>query len=83
MAAALFASHQVIQPDLLGFGQSVRPAGFEEVWVEAQAAALAAQSDAHGVERFVLVGHDGGPLLRKAVAQWLETQRRADAAKQD
>lgn len=63
VAAALAASHRVIQPDLLGFGQSAKPASFEEVWVEAQAAALAEQLDALGVERFALVGHDyGGPV---------------------
>lgn len=63
VAGTLAASHRVIQPDLLGFGQSTKPASFEEVWVEAQAAALAAQIDARGVERFALVGHDyGGPV---------------------
>ncbi len=73
VAAALAASHRVIQPDLLGFGQSVKPSSFAEVWVEAQVAALEAQLDARKIERFALVGHDyGGPVAVALAARRAE-----------
>ena len=39
VAHMLSTSHRVIQPDLLGFGQSAKPTRFEDVWVHAQATA--------------------------------------------
>ncbi|HWH46024.1 MAG TPA: alpha/beta hydrolase [Thermoleophilaceae bacterium] len=60
---ALAPDHRVLVADLLGFGQSSRPAGAEELWAERQAEALAAALDAAGVTDACIVGHDfGGPV---------------------
>lgn len=63
VATALAATHDVIVPDLLGFGGSDRPTGIADLHAVGQAAALAALTDELGLDRYVLVGHDfGGPV---------------------
>lgn len=60
---------RVLVPDLLGFGASPRPTTFGSLWADAQAEALGAALDEHGVRAATIVGHDyGGPvtlLLRR------------------
>lgn len=63
VAEDLASDHRVLVPDLLGFGQSQRPATIDELWADAQARALRDALDAARVERAVIAGHDfGGPV---------------------
>ncbi|MEX2195268.1 MAG: alpha/beta fold hydrolase [Thermoleophilaceae bacterium] len=63
VAADLARDHRVLVPDLLGFGESRRPASIGELWADAQAVALAEALRAAGVARAVVAGHDfGGPV---------------------
>lgn len=72
VATRLSPHHRVLIPDLLGFGRSDKPAGFNDLWVDAQAAAIAASLAQHGVTREVtLVGHDyGGPVAVTIAARY-------------
>lgn len=54
------AGFRVLAPDLLGFGASDRPAALDELWVGAQAAALAHVLEALEVAPVIVVGHDYG-----------------------
>lgn len=50
-------------PDLLGFGQSSRPSDISDLWLDAQAQALAESLEQFDIESIHLVGHDyGGPI---------------------
>lgn len=63
VARALAPDHRVLAADLLGFGESPRPAGAEELWAERQADALATALDSAAVTDACIVGHDfGGPV---------------------
>lgn len=60
VAPLLEPDHDVVVPDLLGFGQSPRPA---DLRAEAHAAALREALERAGVTRATFVGHDfGGPV---------------------
>jgi pimeloyl-ACP methyl ester carboxylesterase len=60
VAKQLASDHDVVVPDLLGFGKSPRP---EEIHAEAQAVELDAALDRAGIQRAAVVGHDfGGPI---------------------
>lgn len=64
IAADLAGDHRVLQPDLIGFGNSARDTEPDALWADAQACALAEALDGAGVERAALVGHDfGGPVV--------------------
>ncbi len=53
----------VVVPDLLGFGQSSRPADIDTLWLDSQAQAVVQCLEKLGVQQFHLVGHDyGGPI---------------------
>ena len=59
----LESGFQVLVPDLLGFGDSDRPAGLAELWVDTQATALAHVLQAMDTTPAVVVGHDyGAPI---------------------
>ncbi len=60
VAERLSPQHRVVVVDLLGFGASSKPTAFDELWTDAQAAALAGTLDDLGIDRFALVGHDLG-----------------------
>ena len=63
VAHRLSGSFRVLVLDLLGFGSSPRPREFRDLWVDAQAQALAATLDRLGLDRVALVAHDfGGPV---------------------
>lgn len=67
----LARDHQVLAPDLLGFGASSRPRSYEELSAEAQAEALIEVLAELDVEPAAVIGHDyGGP-----VALWLYRKR--------
>lgn len=69
VADELGSSSRVLVPDLLGFGGSRRPSTFDELWVDAQAAALGEALTACGVERATFIGHDyGGPVALRFAA---------------
>jgi pimeloyl-ACP methyl ester carboxylesterase len=60
VAKRLAPDHDVVVPDLLGFGKSPRP---EEIHAETQAVELDAALDRAGIEHAAVVGHDfGGPV---------------------
>ena len=62
-AQHLSERHRAIVVDLLGFGSSPTPERFEEMWVEAQARALARTLERLDVADAAIVGHDmGGPV---------------------
>lgn len=64
VAVELARDHRVLQPDLIGFGDSARDTEPDALWADAQARALAEALDRAGVERAALVGHDfGGPVV--------------------
>lgn len=54
------AGFRVLAPDLLGFGASDRPLDLDELWVEAQASALAQVLEALEATPAIVVGHDYG-----------------------
>lgn len=54
------AGFRVLVPDLLGFGASDRPISLDELWVEAQATALAQALEALEATPAIVVGHDYG-----------------------
>lgn len=63
VADGLSDDHDVIVPDLLGFGGSSRPATLEALHADAQASALADLLDEIEVSGAIVVGHDfGGPI---------------------
>jgi 2-hydroxymuconate-semialdehyde hydrolase len=65
LIAALAPHHQVIAPDLLGFGTSPRPAGsFRSAWTE-QALELV---DSLGISSFAVVGNSAGGAIALALA---------------
>jgi len=57
----------VIAPDLVGFGESAKPAD-RDVSMTAQARLMPALLDALGIERVVLVGHDIGGAVAQRMA---------------
>ena len=67
----------IFAPDLLGFGQSSRPASVSDLWLEAQASAIAESIEQLGIECIHLVGHDyGGPIsitLYQMIPQKIES----------
>ncbi len=69
VAEDLARDHRVLVPDLLGFGESPRPASIGGLWTDAQAAALREALRAAGVERAVFAGHDFGGPVALALAQ--------------
>jgi pimeloyl-ACP methyl ester carboxylesterase len=73
VAQRLSESFRVLVLDLLGFGSSPRPREFPDLWVGAQAEALATTLDDLGIDRFALVGHDyGGPVALTFVRMYQE-----------
>jgi 2-hydroxymuconate-semialdehyde hydrolase len=66
VGAELAADHDVVAPDLVGFGESAKPDD-RDVSMAAQARLVPALLDALGLDRVLLVGHDIGG----AVAQWV------------
>lgn len=60
VADDLAPDHDVIVPDLLGFGASARPTALADLHAEAQARALLGLLDEIGAEAAILVGHDFG-----------------------
>jgi 2-hydroxymuconate-semialdehyde hydrolase len=63
--AALAPRHQVIAPDLLGFGDSPRPTGsFRAAWME-QALGLV---DSLGISSFAVVGNSAGGAIALSLA---------------
>ena len=69
VAQDLAREHRVVVPDLLGFGESPRPASIDALWADAQAQALHDALNASGVQRAVFAGHDFGGLVALALAQ--------------
>ena len=69
VADALMVDHDVVVPDLLGFGASDRPSGLDELHVEAQAVALLALLHELELPSVVLVGHDFGAPTAVTVAR--------------
>lgn len=62
VAADLRTDHDVVVVDLLGFGDSERPTGIDELHVRAQSAAVAELLDELRLDGASVVGHDfGGP----------------------
>lgn len=59
-AEMLPASLDVIIPDLLGFGGSIRPTRFEDLGAQTQASALEELLDELQIESATVVGHDFG-----------------------
>jgi pimeloyl-ACP methyl ester carboxylesterase len=64
----LVASHQVIRVDLLGHGQSAKPAR-ADYQIAAQAGRVAAAVDRLGVRPSIVVGHSTGGLVATALAE--------------
>ena len=64
----LTSDHCVVIADLLGFGASDRPLAAADLWVDAQATALAAALDRDRIGRAVVVGHDFGVPVGLRVA---------------
>ena len=63
VAELLSDRHELVVPDLLGFGASAKPASLPELHISAQADALAGLLEELAIERVALVGHDfGGPV---------------------
>ena len=63
VAVDLSAAHDVIVPDLLGFGASARTTDLDRLHVVGQARALAALFDELDIRGGVVIGHDlGGPI---------------------
>lgn len=55
--------HRVVVVDLIGFGSSPSPSSFEDMWIDAQARALARTLERLSIDRAAVVGHDmGGPV---------------------
>ena len=67
VGADLAADFDVIAPDLLGYGESAKPAD-RDVSMAAQAVLLPRLLDGLGVERAVLVGHDLGGAVAQRMA---------------
>jgi pimeloyl-ACP methyl ester carboxylesterase len=59
VGADLAADHDVIAPDMVGFGESAKPLD-RDVSITAQAGYLAALLEVLGLDRVTLVGHDIG-----------------------
>lgn len=58
------AGYRVVVPELIGFGQSDRVAGIDDLWLDAQARALHAALGARLPDGALFVGHDyGGPTI--------------------
>jgi len=63
VAERLSDRHELILPDLLGFGASDKPTSLASIHAAGQAEALAQLLDELAVERIAVVGHDfGGPV---------------------
>jgi pimeloyl-ACP methyl ester carboxylesterase len=63
VAQRLAPAHDVVVPDLLGFGGSARPTALDALHASAQADALGHVLDALGLRDVCVVGHDfGGPV---------------------
>jgi pimeloyl-ACP methyl ester carboxylesterase len=63
VAQRLAAWHELIVPDLLGFGASAKPTSLAQLHAAGQADALAQLLDELALDRVVVVGHDfGGPV---------------------
>ena len=63
VAADLAADHDVIVPDLLGFGASDRPTAVDDLHARGQATALRALLDDQHLDAVSVIGHDfGGPV---------------------
>lgn len=61
------AGFQVLAPDLLGFGASDRPAALDDLWITAQATALAEALDSMAAVPAIVVGHDYGAPIAVAL----------------
>jgi len=73
VAERLSPQHRVVVVDLLGFGASAKPPAFEELWTDAQAAALAGTLDDLNIDRVAMVGHDlGGGVALSFLAAYPE-----------
>ena len=63
VADRLSDQHQLVIPDLLGFGASARPTSLSELHATAQAEAIAELLTELEMDRLAVVGHDfGGPV---------------------
>jgi pimeloyl-ACP methyl ester carboxylesterase len=65
------AGHQVIAPDLRGFGQTDRPTGVEHYKLRALVDDVVCLLDVLDVDRAAVVGHDWGAGLAWAVARFV------------
>ena len=69
VADLLATTHRVLLVDLLGFGESSRPATADALWADVQARAVAEVLDARGLNDATLAGHDfGGPVAAHLLA---------------
>jgi pimeloyl-ACP methyl ester carboxylesterase len=73
VAPALAEDHFVVCPDQRGFGASDKPLGVEKYKADRIVEDLIALSDALGIGRFTLVGHDWGGAV-----SWLAALRHPD-----
>lgn len=62
------AGFRVLAPDLLGFADSERPAALDDLWVGAQATALAEVLDTVDAVPAIVVGHDYGAPISVVLA---------------
>lgn len=63
VAELLSDRHELVVPDLLGFGASAKPASLPELHASAQADVIAGLLEELAIERVAVVGHDfGGPV---------------------
>ncbi|HKP92233.1 MAG TPA: alpha/beta hydrolase [Thermoleophilaceae bacterium] len=69
VGADLAADFDVVAPDMLGYGESAKPAD-RDVSMAAQARLVPPLLDALGLDRVVLVGHDlGGAVAQRVVVE--------------
>ena len=71
MAALVEAGHQVVVPDLRGFGESDRPEAVEDYSLLVLVGDMVALLDALGIGPVSVVGHDWGAALAWALAAFV------------
>ena len=68
IAQGLAESHTCYAPDLVGFGQSTKPAEYEAFRIEQQAAVIAAFIERLGLGPVYLIGHSMGGMISVTLA---------------